>query len=108
MGTGKYEPMAAEMIAQLKYGSGRRSGRSWKTPPRRKPARNEPDAASARGGAAQRQQPAGTKGLKLGREPAEERTRVFTSAIVYTAAGPKIARYFHGGGSMPAKIWRMF
>ena len=115
VGLEKYDATAAAMIAQLRYGS----GVPFKRLERRQanlgiplPAATqwelieeaaEPLQAAvnelvrqAAQGEVMHNDDTGMKVLKLVREPGDERTGVFTSGIVSTAQGRKIALYFTG------------
>ena len=103
------------MIAQLKYGSGMPFYRLEKLEQHLgiplpaatqweiveevaelvKPARDELIRQAAQGDVVHNDD-TGMRVLKLEREPGEKRTGVFTSGIVSTAQGRKIALYFTG------------
>jgi transposase len=115
VGPEKYDETAAAMIAQLKYGSGipfyrlerledqlgipLPAATQWEIVEEAaeviKPARDELIRQAAQGQVLHNDD-TGMKVLKLEREPGEKRTGVFTSGIVSTAAGRKIALYFTG------------
>jgi transposase len=115
VGPEKYDETAAAMIAQLKYGSGipfyrlerlenqlgipLPAATQWEIVEEAaeviKPARDELIRQAAQGEVLHNDD-TGMKVLKLEREPGEKRTGVFTSGIVSTAAGRKIALYFTG------------
>jgi transposase len=115
IGPDKYDETAGAMIAQLKYGSGtpfyrlsqleRQLGiplpaaTQWEIVEEVaeliKPARDELIRQAAQGEVLHNDD-TGMKVLKLEREPGDERTGVFTSGIVSTAQGWKIALYFTG------------
>lgn len=115
VGPEKYDETAAAMIAQLKYGSGtpfyrleqleRQLGiplpasTQWEIVEEVaeliKPARDELIRQAAQGEVLHNDD-TGMKVLKLEREPGDDRTGVFTSGIVSTAQGWKIALYFTG------------
>jgi len=115
VGPDKYDETAAAMIAQLKYGSGipfyrlerledqlgipLPAATQWEIVEEAaeviKPARDELIREAAQGEVLHNDD-TGMKVLKLEREPGEKRTGVFTSGIVSTAAGRKIALYFTG------------
>jgi transposase len=115
VGAEKYDETAAAMIAQLKYGSGipfyrlerlenqlgipLPAATQWEIVEEAaeviKPARDELIRQAAQGEVLHNDD-TGMKVLKLEREPGEKRTGVFTSGIVSTAAGRKIALYFTG------------
>jgi len=116
VGPEKYDETATAMIAQLKYGSGipfyrleqleRQLGiplpaatTQWEMAEEGaellKAARNELIRQAAQGGVLYNDD-TGMKVLTLEREPGDERTGVFTSGIVSTAEGRKIALYFTG------------
>src|SRR4051812_26793438 len=114
-GPEKYDETAAAMIAQLKYGSGipfyrlerleeqlgipLPAATQWEIVEEAgeviKPARDELIREAAQGEVLHNDD-TGMKVLKLEREPGDKRTGVFTSGIVSTAAGRKIALYFTG------------
>jgi ribosomal protein L15 len=115
VGPEKYDETAAAMIAQLKYGSGVPFNRlermeellgiplpaatQWEVvadaAELMKPARDELIHQAAQGEVLHND---GTsmRILRLEREPSDQRTGVFTSGIVATGAGKKIALYFTG------------
>jgi transposase len=115
VGPEKYDETAAAMIAQLKYGSGipfyrlerledqlgipLPAATQWEIVEEAaeviKPARDELIRQAAQGEVLHNDD-TGMKVLKLEREPGEKRTGVFTSGIVSTGAGRKIALYFTG------------
>jgi len=115
VGPEKYDETAAAMIAQLKYGSGipfyrlerledqlgipLPAATQWEIVEEAaeviKPARDELIRQAAQGEVLQNDD-TGMRVLKLEREPSDKRTGVFTSGIVSTAAGRKIALYFTG------------
>src|SRR3954453_1637718 len=115
VGPGKYDETAAAMIAQLKYGSGipfyrlerleeqlgipLAAATQWEIVEEAaeviKPARDELIRQAAQGEVLHNDD-TGMKVLKLEREPGDKRTGVFTSGIVSTAAGRRIALYFTG------------
>jgi transposase len=115
VGPEKYDETAAAMIAQLKYGSGipfyrlerledqlgipLPAATQWEMVEEAaeviKPARDELIRQAAQGEVLHNDD-TGMKVLKLEREPGEKRTGVFTSGIVSTGAGRKIALYFTG------------
>ncbi|HEV2424504.1 MAG TPA: IS66 family transposase [Terriglobia bacterium] len=115
VGTEKYDETAGAMIAQLKYGSGtpfyrlaRLEGQlGIPLPPATqweiveevaeliKPARDELIRQAAQG-EVMHNDDTSMKVLTLEREPDDERTGVFTSGIVSTGQGQKIALYFTG------------
>jgi hypothetical protein len=115
VGPEKYDETAAAMIAQLKYGSGipfyrlerledqlgipLPASTQWEIVEEAaeviKPARDELIRQAAQGEVLHNDD-TGMRVLKLEREPGEKRTGVFTSGIVSTAAGRKIALYFTG------------
>src|SRR6476646_4070182 len=125
VGLEKYDETVAAMIAQLKYGSGipfyrlerleeqlgipLPAATQWEIVEEAaeviKPARDELIRQAAQGEVLHNDD-TGMKVLKLEREPGEKRTGVFTSGIVSTAAGRKIALYFTGrqhAGESPAE-----
>src|SRR6478672_5148480 len=115
VGPEKYDETAAAMIAQLKYGSGTPFYRleklegqlgiplpaatQWEVVEEAaevvKPARNELIRQAAQGEVVHNDDTS-MKVLKLEREPGDERTGVFTSGIVSTGQGQRIALYFTG------------
>ena len=115
VGPEKYDETAAAMIAQLKYGSGTPFYRleqlegqlgiplpaatQWEIVEEAaeliQPARDELIRQAAQGEAVHNDD-ASMRVLKLAREPSDERTGVFTSGIVSTGQGWKIALYFTG------------
>jgi len=115
VGPEKYDETAGAMIAQLKYGSGVPFYRMEKLEQQLgiplpaatqweiveevaelvKPARDELVRQAAQGEVIHNDDTR-MRVLKLEREPGEKRTGVFTSGIVATAQGWKIALYFTG------------
>ena len=115
VGPEKYDETAAAMIAQLKYGSGVPFNRleqmeellgiplpaatQWEVVEEAadviRPAHDELIRQAAQGEVLHNDD-TNMRVLKLAREPSDERTGVFTSGIVSTAAGRKIALYFTG------------
>jgi transposase len=115
VGPEKYDETAAAMIAQLKYGSGVAFNRleqmeellgiplpaatQWEVVEEAaeviRPAHDELIRQAAQGEVLQNDDTS-MRVLKLARESSDERTGVFTSGIVSTAAGRKIALYFTG------------
>jgi transposase len=115
VGPEKYDETATAMIAQLKYGSGipfyrleqleaqlgipLPAATQWEMAEEAaellKPARDELIRQAAQGEVLHNDD-TGMRVLKLEREPGDERTGVFTSGIVSTAEGRKIALYFTG------------
>jgi transposase len=115
VGPEKYDETAAAMIAQLKYGSGTPFYRleqlqgqlgiplpaatQWEVVEEAaelmKPARDELIRQAAQGEVVHNDD-TGMRVLHLTREPSDERTGVFTSGIVSTGQGWKIALYFTG------------
>jgi transposase len=115
VGPEKYDETAAAMIAQLKYGSGTPFYRleklegqlgiplpaatQWEVVEEAaelvKPARDELIRQAAQGEVIHNDDTS-MKVLQLEREPGDERTGVFTSGIVSTGQGQKIALYFTG------------
>jgi hypothetical protein len=115
VGAEKYSETAAAMIAQLKYGSGipfyrlerledqlgipLPAAKQWEIVEEEaeviKPARDELIRQAANGEVLHNDD-TGMRVLKLEREPGDQRTGVFTSGIVSTAAGRQIALYFTG------------
>jgi transposase len=115
VGPDKYDETAAAMIAQLKYGSGipfyrlerledqlgipLPAATQWEIVEEAaeviKPARDELIRQAAQGEVLHNDD-TGMRVLKLEREPGDQRTGVFTSGIVSTAQGRKIALYFTG------------
>lgn len=115
VGPEKYDETAAAMIAQLKYGSGipfyrlerleeqlgipLPAATQWEIVEEEaeviKPARDELIRQAAQGEVLHNDD-TGMRVLKLEREPGDKRTGVFTSGIVSTAQGRKIALYFTG------------
>jgi len=115
VGPDKYDETAAAMIAQLKYGSGipfyrlerlenqlgipLPAATQWEIVEELaeviKPARDELIRQAAQGEVLHNDD-TGMRVLKLEREPGDQRTGVFTSGIVSTAQGRKIALYFTG------------
>ena len=115
VGPEKYDETAAAMIAQLKYGSGipfyrlerleeqlgipLPAATQWEIVEEAaeviKPARDELIRQAAQGEVLHNDDTS-MRVLKLEREPGDKRTGVFTSGIVSTTAGRKIALYFTG------------
>jgi len=115
VGPEKYDETAAAMIAQLKYGSGTPFYRleqlqdqlgiplpaatQWEVVEEAaellKPARDELIRQAAQGEVVHNDDTS-MRVLRLAREPSDERTGVFTSGIVSTGPGWKIALYFTG------------
>jgi transposase len=115
VGLEKYDETAAAMIAQLKYGSGipfyrlarleqqlgipLPAATQWEIVEEEaeviKSARDELIRQAAQGEVLHNDD-TGMRVLKLEREPGDQRTGVFTSGIVSTAAGRQIALYFTG------------
>ena len=115
LGPEKYDETAAAMIAQLKYGSGTPFYRleqlqgqlgiplpaatQWEVVEEAaellKPARDELIRQAAQGEVVHNDDTS-MRVLRLTREPTDERTGVFTSGIVSTGQGWKIALYFTG------------
>jgi transcription elongation factor Elf1 len=115
VGPEKYDETAGAMIAQLKYGSGvpfyrleKLEGQlgiplpaatQWEIVEEVaeviKPARDELIRQAAQG-EVMHNDDTGMRVLKMEREPGDERTGVFTSGIVSTGQGRKIALYFTG------------
>jgi transposase len=115
VGPEKYDETAAAMIAQLKYGSGTPFYRleqlqgqlgiplpaatQWEVVEEAaellKPARDELIRQAAQGDVVHNDDTS-MRVLRLAREPSDERTGVFTSGIVSTSQGWKIALYFTG------------
>ena len=115
VGEEKYEDTAAAMIAQLKYGSGMPFYRlehleqslgvplpaatQWEiveeSAELMQPAWDELIRQAAQGEVLHNDD-TGVRVLHLAREPADERSGVFTSGIVSTAPGWKIALFFSG------------
>jgi transposase len=115
VGAEKYDETAAAMIAQLKYGSGTPFYRleqlqgqlgiplpaatQWEVVEEAaellKPARDELIRQAAQGEVVHNDDTS-MRVLRLVREPSDERTGVFTSGIVSTGEGRKIALYFTG------------
>ena len=115
VGPEKYDETAAAMIAQLKYGSGvpfyrleqlecqlgipLPAATQWEIVEEAaelvKPARDELIRQAAQGEVVHNDD-TGMKVLKLEREPGDERSGVFTTGIVSTGQGWKIALYFTG------------
>jgi transposase len=115
VGPEKYDETAAAMIAQLKYGSGipfyrleqlesqlgipLPAATQWEIVEEAaellKPARDELIHQAAQGEVVHNDDTS-MRVLRLAREPSDERTGVFTSGIVSTGAGWKIALYFTG------------
>jgi hypothetical protein len=122
VGEDKYDESAAAMIAQLKYGTGMPFYRledleqnlgiplpastQWEIVEEAaeliKPARDELIREAAQGEVLHNDDTS-MKVLALGRviaEEAGERTGIFTSEVVSTAEGRKIALFFTGGDNM--------
>jgi transposase len=115
VGPEKFDETAAAMIAQLKYGSGipfyrlerledqlgipLAASTQWEIVEEAaevlKPARDELLRQAAQGEVLHNDD-TGMRVLKLEREPNDKRTGVFTSGIVSTAGGRRIALYFTG------------
>jgi len=115
VGEGKYDESATAMIAQLKYGSGTPFYRleqlekqlgiplpaatQWEmveqTAQLIKPARDELIRQAAQGEVVHNDDTS-MRVLRLKRDPCDERTGVFTSGIVSTSQGWKVALYFTG------------
>jgi transposase len=115
VGEDKYDESAAAMIAQLKYGSGTPFHRleqlekqlgiplpaatQWKIVEQAahpiRPARDELIRQAAQGEVVHNDDTS-MRVLRLKRDPKDERTGVFTSGIVSTGQGRKIALYFTG------------
>ncbi len=115
VGPEKYDETASAMIAQLKYGSGipfyrleqlegqlgipLPAATQWEIVEEAaellKPARDELIRQAAQGEVVHNDDTS-MRVLRLAREPSDERTGVFTSGIVSTGAGWKIALYFTG------------
>lgn len=115
VGEDKYDASAAAMIAQLKYGSGTPFNRleqlekqmgiplpaatQWEIVAKAaqpiKPARDELIRQAAQGEVVHNDDTS-MRVLRLERDPSDERTGVFTSGIVATREGRKIALYFTG------------
>jgi transposase len=115
VGPEKYDETAAAMIAQLKYGSGipfyrlerleqqlgipLPAATQWEMVEEAaeviKPARDELIRQAAQGEVLHNDD-TGMRVLKLERDPGDKRTGVFTSGIVSTAQGRRIALYFTG------------
>jgi transposase len=115
VGEDKYDESAAAMIAQLKYGSGTPFHRleqlekqlgiplpaatQWEIVEQAahliKPARDELIRQAAQGEVVHNDDTS-MRVLRLERDPKDERTGVFTSGIVSTGQGRKIALYFTG------------
>jgi len=115
VGPDKYDETAAAMIAQLKYGSGvpfyrmekleeqlgipLPAATQWEIVEEAaeliKPARDELIRQAAQGEVLHNDDTS-MRVLKLEREPGDQRTGVFTSGIVSTVQGWKIALYFTG------------
>jgi transposase len=115
VGTEKYDETAAAMIAQLKYGSGTPFYRleqlerhlgiplpaatQWEIVEEAaeviKPAHDELLRQAAQGEVLHNDDTS-MRVLRLAREPSDQRTGVFTSGIVSTGQGWKIALYFTG------------
>jgi transposase len=115
VGPEKYDETAAAMIAQLKYGSGipfyrleqlesqlgipLPAATQWEIVEEAaellKPARDELIRQAAQGEVVHNDDTS-MRVLRLAREPSDERTGVFTSGIISTGVGRKIALYFTG------------
>jgi transposase len=115
VGPEKYDETAAAMIAQLKYGSGvpfhrlermqemlgipMPAATQWEVVEEAadviKPAHEELIREAAQGEVLHNDD-TGMRVLQMERDPSDERTGVFTSGIVSTASGRKIALYFTG------------
>ena len=115
VGPEKYDETAAAMIAQLKYGSGVPFNRlermeelmgiplpaatQWEVVAEAaeliKPAHDELIRQAAQGEVLHNDDTS-MRVLRLEREPSDQRTGVFTSGIVATDAGRKVALYFTG------------
>jgi transposase len=115
MGPEKYDETAAAMIAQLKYGSGvpfyrlermqellgipMPAATQWElveeTAEMLKPAHEELMRQAAQGEVLHNDDTS-MRVLHMERDPGDDRTGVFTSGIVSTASGRKIASYFTG------------
>ena len=115
VGPEKYDETAAAMIAQLKYGSGipfyrleqlegqigipLPAATQWEIVEEAaellKPARDELIRQAAQGEVVHNDDTS-MRVLRLAREPSDERTGVFTSGVVSTGQGWKIALYFTG------------
>ncbi len=115
VGPEKYGETAAAMIAQLKYGSGipfyrleqlesqlgipLPAATQWEIVEEAaellKPARDELIHQAAQGEVVHNDDTS-MRVLRLAREPSDERTGVFTSGIISTSVGRKIALYFTG------------
>jgi transposase len=115
VGEDKYDESAAAMIAQLKYGSGipfyrleqlekqlgipLPAATQWEIVEQAaqliKPARDELIRQAAQGEVVHNDDTS-MRVLRLKRDPKDERTGVFTSGIVSTSQGRKIALYFTG------------
>jgi hypothetical protein len=115
VGPEKYDETAAAMIAQLKYGSGipfyrlesledqlgipLPAATQWEIVEEAaeaiKPAHEELIRQAAQGEVLHNDD-TGMRVLRMEREPSDERTGVFTSGIVSTGQGRKIALYFTG------------
>jgi len=115
LGEDKYDESAAAMIAQLKYGSGTPFHRleqlekqlgiplpaatQWEIVAKAaqpiKPARDELIRQAAQGEVVHNDDTS-MRVLRLERDPKDDRTGVFTSGIVSTFEGRKIALYFTG------------
>jgi len=115
VGPEKYDETASAMIAQLKYGSGvpfhrlekmegllgipMPAATQWEVVEEAaeviKPAQDELIRQAAQGEVLHNDDTS-VRVLHMEREPSDERTGVFTSGIVSTASGRKIALYFTG------------
>ena len=115
VGPEKYDETATAMIAQLKYGSGipfyrlerledqlgipLPAATQWEIVEEAaellKPTRDELIRQAAQGQVVHNDDTS-MRVLRLAREPSDERTGVFTSGIISTDAGRKIALYFTG------------
>lgn len=129
VGPEKYDETASAMIAQLKYGSGvpfhrlermqdmlgipMPAATQWEVVEEAaeviKPAQEELIRQAAQGEVLHNDD-TGMRVLHMEREPSDERTGVFTSGIVSTASGRKIALYFtgrqHAGENLAAVLKR--
>ena len=122
VGPEKYDETAAAMIAQLKYGSGTPFYRleqlegqlgiplpaatQWEVVEEAaeliKPARDELIQQAAQG-EVMHNDDTSMRVLRLEREPADERTGVFTSGIVFDSGRPEDRAVFHRATSMRAR-----
>ncbi len=114
IGPEKYDETTAAMIALLKYGSGmpfyrwKSSNKCWafRCPPdtvgdRRRSRGGDPDSADelirqAAQDEVLHNDDTSMRVLRMAREPSDDRTGVFTSGIVSTQQGRRIALYFAG------------